>query len=150
MSERYKKTLIEPKVRLLLSIYLRGYPQKSTWTRKLKSELDYDKSNLSNHLKELLHDKLIESKNPNGIDAPYKITRQGKKFLKPIIFSYQIGLFILIWSASWSLIFYLLYSSQPLMLALTFMIFILISFVGIAIILILQPYVLLKAGKISY
>jgi len=32
MSERYKKTLIEPKVRLLLSIYLRGYPQKSTWT----------------------------------------------------------------------------------------------------------------------
>ena len=150
MSERYKKTLIEPKVRLLLSIYLQGYPHRSSWRKKIEKELDYDKSNLSNHLKELIYDELIESKNPDRISPPYKITTQGKRFLKPIIYPFKLGLFIMVWAACWSLFFYILYNGQPLMLALTFMIFILVSFIGVALILILQPYVLLKGGKISY
>lgn len=150
MNERYKKTLIDPKVRLLLSIYLQGFPQRSSWRRKILGELNYDKSNLSKDLTSLLDDSLIQSMNSDRIGAPYKVTKQGKKFLKPIIFPFQIGLFILIWTATWSAIIYLLYNSQPLALALAFMVFILFSFVVVALILIFQPYILLKTGKISY
>ena len=52
----------------------------------MEKELDYDKSNLSNHIKELLHDELIESRNPDRISPPYKITAQGKKLLKSFNF----------------------------------------------------------------
>lgn len=150
MTERYKKTLIDPKVRLLLSIYLQGFPNRRGWSKKLEKELNYDKSNLSNHITDLLHDNLIVSLNSDRVSPPYKVTKEGKRFLKPIIFPFQIGLFILIWVASWSLIFYSLYHSYPLLLALVFMIFIIVSFVGVALILIFQPYVLLRAGKTSY
>jgi hypothetical protein len=150
MSERYKKTLIDPKVRLLLSIYLQGFPNRTSWRKKLEKELDYDKSNLSNHLTELFDDKLIESVNHNGKSPPYKITKEGKRFLKPIIFPFQIGLFIISWVALWFVVFYLLFNSQPIVMASAFLVFILFSFVSVALILIFQPYVLLKAGKISY
>lgn len=150
MTERYKKTLIEPKVRLLLSIYFQGFPQRSGWRKKLQKELDYDKGNLSTQITSLLDDKLIESRNTDGISPPYKVTREGKRFLKPIIFPFQIGLFIIIWVATWSVIFYVLFNSQPLVLVSAFLLFMAVSFIAVAVALIFHPYVLLKAGKVSY
>jgi len=47
MSERYKKTLIAPKVRLLLHIYLLGYPKNDVRRKELEKKLEYDKGNLS-------------------------------------------------------------------------------------------------------
>ncbi len=147
LEERYKKTLIEPKVRLLLSIYLQGFPQRSSKRKKLENELSCDKGNLSKHITSLLHDNLIQSTNPDRVSPPYKVTKQGKKFLKPIILSFQIGLFIIIWAASWGTIFYVLYNSQPIMMAISFLVIILGGFVTAALILIFQPYVLLRVEK---
>jgi hypothetical protein len=150
MSERYKKALINPKVRFLLRIYLQGFPRGGLWRKKLEEELEYDKSNLTRTITELLDDKLIDSLNPNRVGAPYKITKKGKKFLRPIIYPFQIGLFIAIWVASWSVALCYLFYSQPFVLVSAFTLFIVVSFVAVAVALIFQPYLLLKAGKTYY
>jgi hypothetical protein len=150
MSEKYNKALISPKVRLLLSIYLQGFPHRSSWRKKLEIDLDCNKGNLTTHINSLLDDKLIVSLNPNNFNPPYKVTAKGKKYLKPIIYPYQLGLFIMVWTAGVSLVYYLLFSNQLLLFALVFLIFILFSFIIVALLLVLHPYILLKRGKVHY
>jgi hypothetical protein len=150
MSRRNKKTLIEPKVRLLLSIYLNDMSKKSNWRNKLEKDLACGKGNLSTYLTDLVDDGLIESQNPNGTDPPLKVTAQGKKFLGPIIFTSRIGMFILSWVGIWVALDYVIFAGQPVIVASIILPLIIFSFLALALILMLYPYLLLKGGKTHY
>ncbi len=150
MSKKNKKTLIEPKVRLLLSIYLQGFPKKLGWQKKLRKDLDYGKGNLRTQITSLLDDNLIESKNPNKVDPPFKITSEGKKFLGPILFASKVGMFLGLYVSFWTVIIYVVYANQPLLQVTIIFPVVMVSFVVLAIVLIFYPYLLLKLGKIHY
>jgi hypothetical protein len=150
MNKKNKKTLIEPKVRLLLSIYLQGFPKKLNWQKKLVRNLDYGKGNISTQITSLLDDNFIESKNPNNVGPPYKVTSEGKKFLGPILFASKIGMFLGSYVSFWSVIIYLVYANQPLLQVTVIFPVVMVSFVVLAIVLIFYPYLLLKLGKIHY
>jgi hypothetical protein len=89
--EKYKKTLIQPKVRLLLTIYLEGISGKGNWRKKVSESIEYGKGNVDTQLISLLDDKLIESLNLNKRDPPYRVTKEGKRFLQPILFTSKIS-----------------------------------------------------------
>lgn len=150
MSEKYNKALISPKVRLLLSIYLQGFPHQSSWRKKLERNLDCNKGNFTTHINSLLDDELIVSLNNDNFKPPYKVTAKGKKYLKPIIYPYQLGQFIVVWSACVSIVYYLLLSSNLLLFASFFFLLILFGFIIVALLLLLHPYILLKRGKVHY
>ncbi len=150
MSKRKKKTLVAPKMRLLLSIYLQGFPEKIGWRRKLQQNLGYEKGNLSTHLTDLLDENLIESRNQDKIGPPYIVTAEGKKLLTPIIFTQWFGMFMGIYVGACYGIFYILLRDQPLLVITLLFPMTLISVVVLSILLIFYPYILLKLGRKSY
>ncbi|MEM4703651.1 MAG: hypothetical protein QXJ02_01070 [Candidatus Bathyarchaeia archaeon] len=78
--KKVKKRLIEPKIRLLLWIYLYGIKDESNWLAKLAKKIDYSEGSLQTQIIDLQNKNLIESRNPKGEGPPYIITDEGKTF----------------------------------------------------------------------
>ena len=145
-----KKTLIEPKVRILLRIHLLGLSGKGNWRALLAKNIEYGKGNVSTQIIDLLDKNLIESLNPNKKDPPYKVTEEGRKFLEPILFTSKIGMWIGSWVAIWSVIYYVVFHDYPLIMITYWIPLLIFSFAALAFILIFYPYILLRSGKRSY
>jgi len=148
--EKYKKTLIQPKVRLLLTIYLEGISGKGNWRKKVSESIEYGKGNVDTQLISLLDDKLIESLNLNKRDPPYRVTKEGKRFLQPILFTSKIGMAVALWVSMWAVIYYFEFQSQIIVMITFWLPLLITSFIILALVLIFYPYILLKAGKIGY
>ena len=148
--KKVKKRLIEPKVRLLLWTYLHGIKDESNWLAKLAKEIDYSEGSLQTQIIDLQNKNLIESLNPKGDGPPYVITDEGKNFLKPISFTRKLGIVISIWVSLWSLIYYLIFLNQPILMIVYWLPLLLVSFVILTLVLVFYPYLLLRLGKISY
>lgn len=148
--EKYKKTLIQPKVRLLLMIYLEGISGKGNWRKKVSQKIEYGKGNVDTQLISLLDAKLIESLNVNGRDPPYRVTREGKKFLQPILFTSKVGMAVALWVSIWAVIYYFEFQRQITLMVVFWLPLLATSFLILAFVLIFYPYILLKAGKIDY
>jgi predicted transcriptional regulator len=150
-SKKVKKTLIEPKVRLLLWIYLHGVKNESNYLARLAKQIGYSEGSLKSHIiPRLLEKNLIESFNSDKESPPYKITEKGKKFLWPILFTRRIGLFIITWVGIWTLIDYLCFIDNPILMLSSWLPLLLLSFAILSIVLILYPYLLVTRGKIGY
>jgi hypothetical protein len=147
---KIKKRLIEPKVRLLLWIYLHGIKDESNWRGKIAKVIDYSETSLDTLLTDLVHKDLIESLNLSGQGPPYKVTDEGRRFLQPILFTNKIGMGISIWVALWAVIYYLEFLNQPIRMIVYWLPLILVSYAILALVLIFYPLLLLKLGKISY
>jgi predicted transcriptional regulator len=148
--KKIKKSLIEPKVRLLLWIYFRGISEKDNWRTRLAKSIDYGKGNVDTQLVDLLDKGFIQSLNPNNKDPPYRITDEGKKFLQPILFTSRIGMAVSLWVAIWAIIDYLEFLNQPVLMITYWLPLLIVSFAILAVVLIFYPYLLLKLGKTSY
>jgi predicted transcriptional regulator len=148
--KKNKKSLLEPKVRLLLWIYLRGISEKNNWRARIAKSIDYGKGNTNTQLIDLLDKDFIESLSPNKKDPPYRITEKGKEFLQPILFTSKIGRVISLWVAIWAIIDYLVFLNQPVLMITYWLPLLIVSFVILALILTFYPYLLLRLGKISY
>lgn len=148
--KKISKRLIEPKVRLLLLIYLHGIKDESNWLVKLSGKIDYGEGNTQTQLIDLLDKNLIESRNPITGGPPYKITDDGKKFLQPILFTQKIGMAISIWVSIWAAIDCFIFFNQPIIMLVYWLPLLIVSFLILAVVLIFYPYVLLRAGKIGY
>lgn len=148
--KKVKKRLIEPKVRLLLWIYLYGIKDESNWLAKLAKEIDYSEGSLQTQIIDLQNKNLIKSLNPKGEGPPYMITDEGKNFLKPITFTTRIGVTISIWVGLWAIIYYLSFLNQPTLVIVYWLPLLVVSFAIFALILVLYPHLLLRLGKISY
>jgi len=147
---KVKKRLIEPKVRLLLWIYLYGIKDESNWLAKLADKLDYSEGSLWTQLTDLLDRKLIESLNPKTNGPPFKVTKEGKKFLQPILFTRNIGIVVSIWVGICTIMYFFMYFNQPILMIIYWVPLLLVGFVILALILVFYPHLLLKLGKISY
>ena len=147
---KVKKRLIEPKVRLLLWIYLYGIKDESNWLAKLADKLDYSEGSLWTQLADLLDKKLIESLNPKMNGPPFKVTKEGKKFLQPILFTRTIGIVVSVWVSICTILYFFMYFNQPVLMIIYWVPLLLVGFVILALILIFYPHLLLKLGKISY
>jgi hypothetical protein len=147
---KVRKRLVEPKVRLLLWIYLYGVRDESNWLAKLADKMDYSEGSLWTQLTDLFDKKLIESLNPKINGPPYKVTEEGKKFLQPILFTRNIGMVVSIWVCVWTIIYFIVYLNQPLHMIVYWVPLLLVSFVILALVLIFYPHLLLKLGKVSY
>jgi len=147
---KVRKRLVEPKVRLLLWIYLYGVRDESNWLAKLADKMDYSEGSLWTQLTDLFDKKLIESLNPKINSPPYKVTEEGKKFLQPILFTRNIGMVVSIWVCVWTIIYFIVYLNQPLHMIVYWVPLLLVSFVILALVLIFYPHLLLKLGKVSY
>lgn len=148
--KKVKKRLIEPKVRLLLWVYLHGIKDESNWLAKLAKEIDYSEGSLYTQILDLQNKNLIESYNPNGEGPPYRITEEGKSFLKPITFTMKIGMATSVWVTLWTVVYYLMFHGQPILMIAHWLPLLIVSFVIFALVLIFYPHLLLKLGKISY
>lgn len=72
-----KKTLIEPKVRVLLWIYLYGVKNENNWLAKLAKVIDYSSTgSLDALLTDLLDKNLIESYASDSKGPPYRVTEE--------------------------------------------------------------------------
>jgi len=152
MSKRkIRKTLISPKVRLLLWIYMHEVKDESNWLAKLADKIDYSEGSIKSHLADFLDNKLIESLNSvSPMDPPYRITDEGKRFLQPILFVTKIGMAISIWVGLWAVVYYLYFINQPILMIASWLPLLIAGFVILALVLLFYPYLLLKFGKISY
>lgn len=148
--KKVKKRLIEPKIRLLLWIYLYGIKDESNWLAKLAKKIDYSEGSLQTQIIDLQNKNLIESRNPKGEGPPYIITDEGKTFLKPITFTTRIGVTTSIWVVLWGIIYCLSFLNQPTLMIVCWLPLLLVSFAIIALILVLYPHLLLRLGKMSY
>jgi predicted transcriptional regulator len=147
--KKNKKSLLEPKVRLLLWIYLRGISEKNNWRARIAKSIDYSKGNVNTQLIDLLDKDFIKSLNPNNKDPPYKITEKGKEFLQPILFTSKIGMVISLWVAIWAIIDYLEFVNQPVLMITYWLPLLIVSFAILALVLTFYPYLLLKLGETS-
>jgi hypothetical protein len=148
--KKNRKSLIEPKVRILLWIYLRGVSEKNNWRTRLAKSIDYGKGNVDTQLIDLWDKGLIESLNPDDKGPPYRITEEGKKFLQPILFTSKIGMAISLWVAIWAIIDYLEFLNRPVLMVIYWLTLLIVSFAMLAIVLIFYPYLLLKLGGTTY
>ena len=148
--KKVKKRLIEPKVRILLWIYLHNVKDESNWLAKLAKEIDYSEGSLYTQIIDLQSKNLIESCNPNGKGPPYRITDEGKSFLRPILFTTKIGALTSVWTALWAIVYYLIFLNQPVLMIAYWLPLLIVSFAVLALVLIFYPHLLLKLGKISY
>jgi len=146
---RVRKRLIDPKVRLLLWIYLYGIKDESNWLAKLAKEIDYSEGSLYTLLIDLQNKNLVKSLNPEGEGPPYMITDEGKRFLEPLIFTRKISIFLIVWVSFWSLIYYFAFLNNPIFMV-YWLLLLIVSFAITSIILLFYPHLLLKLGKISY
>ncbi|MEM3641126.1 MAG: hypothetical protein QXH37_04320 [Candidatus Bathyarchaeia archaeon] len=142
--------MIETKVRLLLWIYLHGVKSESNWLAKLADELDYGEGNIWTQLTDLLDKNFIEPQNPKSTGPPYRITEEGKRFLQPVLVTQRIGMVVGIWVSLWSVIYFLMYLNQPLLMIVCWLPLLIVSFIILALVMIFYPYLLLKLGKLSY
>jgi hypothetical protein len=150
VKKRIKKRLIEPKIRLLLWIHLRGIKDESNWRPRMSKIIDYSEGSLDTQLTSLLNSNLIKSLSLNVKDPPYEITDEGKKFLQPILFTSKIGMAVSLWVAAWGIIYFLAFLNNPVLMIVYWLPLLIVSFAVFAVILIFYPYLLLKLGKISY
>jgi len=146
---RIKKRLIEPKVRLLLWTHLHGIKNESNWLAKLADKMDYSEGSIDTQLADLLDKNMIESLNPDSRAPPCRITDEGKRFLQPILFTTKIGI-VTLWLSLWTVVYYVYYFNQPLLMIAYWLPLLLASFAILALVLLFYPYLLLKLGKICY
>jgi hypothetical protein len=108
-----RKTLIDPKIRLLLLIYLnKGLKDDPVYLSKLARKLQYSEGSIKSHLiPELIRMRLIESSNVDGRNPPFRTTNRAKKVLAPFILVRNIALYFtaLILVAAAALPFYALH-----------------------------------------
>jgi hypothetical protein len=148
--KKIRKRLIDPKVRLLLLVYLYGIKDESNWLTKLSGKIDYSEGSTQTQLIDLLNKNLIVTLDPNNGGPPYKITEDGKKFLQPILFTQKIGMAMTIWVSLWTVIDYIFYLNQPVLMLVSWLPLLIVSFVILALVLIFYPQMLLRLGKIGY
>jgi DNA-binding transcriptional ArsR family regulator len=147
---KVKKTLISPKVRLLLWVCLHGVEDESNYLAKLSDKLDYSEGSIKAHLIDLLDKGLIKSLNPDGVSPPYRGTSEAKKLLEPIFFVRKIGYFFAVFVSCTFLTLIGWYIHHLEFLMLYWVPLTLAGFVFLITILILYPYMLLKCGKIAF
>lgn len=148
--KKVKKTLIEPKVRLLLWIHLHGVKDESNYLAKLAKKIDYSEGSIKSHLiSDLLESKLIESLNPDKESPPYRTTREAKKLLEPIFLIRTIGLWFAIF-VTVVLLSLFWYIDRPALLVYWYLPCTVVGFVVLVVVLILYPQILLKFGKTAF
>jgi hypothetical protein len=152
MSNReVKKTLIAPKVRLLLWIYLKKeIKDESNYLKKLADKIDYSEGSIKSHfIPELIRENLIESFSPDKISPPYRATDEAKKLLAPIFFVRTVGIWftvvvaVIVAAFPW-------YASNPSFLFYWYLPWVTGGFAFLLTVLILYPYFLLEAGRIAF
>ncbi|MDH7564118.1 MAG: hypothetical protein QHH24_04460 [Candidatus Bathyarchaeota archaeon] len=148
--KKARKTLIEPKVRLLLWIRLHGERDQSNYLAKLAKKIDYSEGSLSTLLNDLLAKGFIESLNPDQVSPPYRTTNEAKEFLEPIFLVRKIGYIVALitFLASSTIFWYHAYA--PDLLFKWWLPVLVISFSPVVILLILYPNFILEMGKSSY
>jgi len=144
-----KKTLIEPKVRLLLWIHLHGVKNESHYLAQLAEKIDYSGGSIRSHLLPDLLDKgLIESLNPDKESPPFRTTNEAKKFLEPVFMVRKLGYISLFYLFAMFSLLVGWYIYNPALLVLWWMPITIFGFAAICFVLVLYPQILLKLGKI--
>jgi hypothetical protein len=149
-AHKTKKTLIEPKIRLLIRIYLHGVKDESNYLAKLAEEIGYEKGSLKSHLLTTLLDKnLIESTNPDRVSPPYQVTQEAKEILMPFLVIKWLGYASAIFEAVLLFSLFAFYIDNRPLLIFAWLPIAIVGFVILTICLILYPRFLLKLGKIK-
>jgi hypothetical protein len=143
-----KKTVIEPKVRLLLWICLKKkIKNESNYLKKLGDRIDYSEGSIKSHLiPELLRKNLIKSLSPDKRSPPYRATDEARKLLEPIFFVRMVAL----WFALFVIIIALAlpwYAASPTFLWYWYFPLTVGGFAFLLTVLFLYPYFILKMGK---
>jgi hypothetical protein len=149
--KEFKKTLISPKVRLLLLIHLYGVKDESNYLAQLADKLDYSEGSIkSNLISDLLNKNLIESLIIDNESPPYRTTKEAKKFLDPIFFVRIMGIMfaIFVFAMFFELFYY--YIDRTVLLIQLWLPAAIIGFGLLVSVLILYPNLLLRFGKIAY
>lgn len=145
-----KKRLIEPKVRLLLWIYLLGIKNENNWRAKLSRKIDYSTGSTDTELMDLLEKGMIESLNGDKISPPYKVTDVGISFLHPILLTQKIGIFTGVWVALWTVIYFIFFRDALILMVIYWLPLLVATFIMLVIVLIFYPYLLAYQGKKRY
>jgi hypothetical protein len=145
-----RKRLIEPKVRLLLWIYLQGIKNENNWRARVSKIIDYSTGSTAKELLELLDKGLIESFNQDKVSPPYHVTEEGQSFLRPILLTQKIGIFTGLWVSIWAVIFFALFYNNPTLMVVFWLPLLIASFIMLVIVLIFYPHILVHQGKRSY
>ena len=145
-----RKRLIEPKVRLLLWIYLQGIKDEANWRSKISKIIDYSKGSTDSELSDMLDKGLIESLNRDGVSPPYRLTDEGQSFLRPILFTQKVGMFAGLWVSIWAVIYYAIFYNIPALMVAFWLPLLIATFIMLVIILIFYPHLLVYTGKRSY
>lgn len=146
--KKVKKTLIDPKIRLLLLIYLKGKLKNSpNYLSQLAKKLKYGESNIKTHLiPELIRMNLIESLNIDGESPPYRCTDEGRKVVQPILLVRQIGLYFIAFIVV-AVIGLLYYANNPVLMYYWFVPWTAFGFVLLICVLYFYPDILLKVAR---
>lgn len=148
---KFKKTLIEPKVRLLLWIHLHGVKDESNYLAQLADKIDYSEGSIKSHLLSDLLDKgLIESLSPDKESPPFRTTKEAKKFLEPVFMVRKLGYISLFYLFSMFSLLVGWYIYNPALLVLWWVPITIFGFLAICFVLVLYPQILLKLGKMAY
>ena len=145
-----KKRLIEPKVRLLLWIYLQGIKDENNWRARISKIIDYSTGSTDKDLIDLVDKGLIESLNQNKVNPPYRVTEEGQNFLRPILLTQKIGIFTGLWVSIWAVIFFALFYNNLTLMVVFWLPLLIASFIMLVIVLIFYPQILVYRGKRSY
>ena len=142
------KTLIQPKVRLLLWIYF--HEKECNSLSGIAKAIDYGKGNVKTHIIDLLDKGMIKSLSPDGEGPPYKITEKGVAFLKPLLLPRTVGIMAAILLAALTIICFVAFSKNPILMVAHWLPILIAFIVIFVLILILYPYIILRLGKIRY
>ena len=145
-----KKRLLEPKVRLLLWIHLRGIKSENNWRSKISKIIDYSTGSTDKELLDLLDKGLIESLNRDKVSPPYRVTDDGASFLRPILFTQKVGMFTGLWVALWTAIYFVFFYETPILMVIFWLPLLVATFIMLVIVLIFYPYILVYQGKRRY
>jgi len=104
------KTLIQPKVRLLLWIYF--HEKECNSLSGIAKAIDYGKGNVKTHVVDLLDKGMIKSLSPDGEGPPYKITEKGVAFLKLLLLPRTVGIMAAILLAALTIICFVAFSDK--------------------------------------
>lgn len=142
-----KKTLIPPKIRLLLEIYLHGVKDESNYLARLADKIDYSEGSTHAYIQYFLGTGLIESLG-TGDNPPYRATKDAKELLDPILFVRKLGFTLIFVVCIFfpCFVYYAVYDLMGLICRLfpsTLMILLMLS-----IILLYYPQLIVKFGKL--
>jgi len=142
-----RKTLISPKIRLLLEICLHGVKDESNYLASLSDKIDFSEGSTHGYLQYLLDTGLIESLGV-GDNPPYKATRDAKELLDPILFVRKLGFILILVVCVYSALFVFLWINDSPGLIYRWFPSTMSVLAALSLILIYYPQLILKFGKL--